>query len=45
MFKKINEHVKDTKVVAKDPTKPLITKFQCEILWLKKENKIDKQLL
>ena len=44
MFEKISEHVKDAKVVTKDPTKPLLSKFQREVSRLKKEDKIDKQL-
>ena len=42
MFEKISEHVKNAKVVTKDPTKPLLSKFQREISRLKKEDKIDK---
>ena len=43
MLEKISEHVKNARIVSKDPTKPLLSKFQREISRLKKEGKIEKK--
>ena len=40
MHQKMSEHLGEAKVVEKDPTNTLVTKFQREITRLKKENKI-----
>ena len=42
MVEKIEEHLKDAKVVKKDPTNSLMRKFQREISALLKDEKIDK---
>ena len=41
MVKKMQEHLGEAKVVAKDPTNTLVVKFQRELARLKKDNKID----
>ena len=44
MYEKIQEHLKDAKIVEKHPTNTLKNKFQRTISALKKEDKIDTML-